>query len=78
MLINIFDFRLLKKHPIEVNGMQESTILNPLKRRVTFIKYRPDGHTYARIYYLTLCEDAIHYQGSRKKSKREACMKIND
>ena len=41
------------------------------------IKFRPNGHTYSRVYFLTMSEDAIHYQGSRYRSKFEACMKIS-
>lgn len=55
----------------------ETSELNPidrLKRRQTFIKFKSNTHTYSRIYYLILSADAIHYLGSRKKSKIEACM----
>lgn len=55
----------------------QTNIVNVLKRRTTFIKYKPTGRTYSRLYYLILSEDAIHYLGSRHKSKRLACM-VND
>lgn len=51
---------------------QQANIVNVLKRRTTFIKYKPNCHSYSRLYYLVLSEDAIHYLGSRKKSKRLA------
>jgi hypothetical protein len=60
----------------DVRQTENIDILNRLKRRVTFIKYKPNGHTYSRVYYLILSEDAIHYQGSRRKSHREACMNV--
>jgi hypothetical protein len=49
-------------------------ILNRLQRRVTCIKFKATGRTYARIYYLTLAEDAIHYQGSKHRAKHQACI----
>ncbi|CAF1340973.1 unnamed protein product [Adineta steineri] len=53
---------------------QQIDIVNPLKRRTTFIKFKPNGRTYSRVYYLVLSEDSIHYRGSKSKSKTEACM----
>jgi len=54
----------------------ESKLVNPLKCRQTFIKFKSTGRTYSRIYFLILSDDAIHYLGSRYKNKREACMTI--
>jgi hypothetical protein len=63
-------------HSLNLSQAQQSDMINRLKPRVTFIKYKLNCHTYSRIYYLTLSEDSIHYQGSKRKSKHEACMKI--
>lgn len=57
-----------------VTQTQQTDLVNFLKRRTTFIKYKSNGQTYSRIYYLVLSEDAIHYLGSKKSSKIEACM----
>jgi hypothetical protein len=54
----------------------DANLIEPLKRRQTFIKFKANGHTYSRIYYLTSSDDAIHYLGSRYRSKYEACMII--
>ena len=51
----------------------DANLIEPLKRRQTFIKFKPNGRTYSRIYYLISSEDAIHYLGSKHKAKREAC-----
>ncbi len=59
--------------PSDIPETEKSNIINRLKRRETFIKFNSSGRTYSRIYYLALSEDAIHYQGSRHKSKHEAC-----
>lgn len=53
---------------------EQTNLLNSLKRRTTFIKYKPNGRTYSRLYYLVLSEDAIHYYGSKRSSKYEACL----
>ena len=61
---------------IDPSGLTESqkrNLVDRLTRRVTFIKHKSNGRTYARIYYLNLSEDAIHYQGSSHRSKHEAC-----
>ncbi|CAF3849368.1 unnamed protein product, partial [Rotaria sordida] len=60
--------------PSNIASTQQIHIVNILKRRTTFIKYKPNGRTYSRIYYLVLSEDAIHYCGSKHKSKHEACV----
>ena len=57
-----------------INQTQQSNIINLLKPRTTFIKYKSNGHTYSRVYYLVLSEDSIHYCGSKRKSKYLACM----
>jgi len=57
-------------------GRLESNLINPLQRRQTFIKFKPNGRTYSRIYYLISSQDAIHYLGSKRKAKYEACMNI--
>jgi hypothetical protein len=67
--------------PSDIPETEKSNIINRLKRRETFIKFNSSGRTYSRIYYLSLSEDAIHYQGSRHKSKLKACrsnVKIED
>ncbi len=63
-------------HLSNMSQTEESDMINRLKRRVTFIKYKSSCHTYARVYYLTLSEDSIDYQGSKYRSKHEACIKI--
>jgi hypothetical protein len=60
--------------PTNITQTQQTNLVNRLKRRTTFIKYKPNGKTYSRLYYLVLSEDSIHYYGSKKKSKIEACM----
>ncbi|CAF1147619.1 unnamed protein product [Adineta ricciae] len=57
-----------------VIDIQQTDLINVLKRRTTFIKYKPNGRTYSRLFYLLLSEDAIHYLGSRHSSKSEACL----
>ncbi|CAF4331739.1 unnamed protein product, partial [Rotaria sordida] len=69
--------RLMNTYSSDVSQLQELNIINQLKHRVTFIKFKSSGHSYSRIYYLNLSEDAIHYLGSKHKSKIEAC-KIKD
>ncbi|CAF1253887.1 unnamed protein product [Rotaria sp. Silwood1] len=69
--------RLMSIDSSTTNQLQDSNLIDQLKHRVTFIKFKSSGRTYSRIYYLNLSEDAIHYLGSRHKSKREAC-KIKD
>lgn len=73
-----FAFRLMNTHSSNVTSEQELSIVTPLKRWVTFIKFKSSGRTYSRVYYLTLSEDAIHYRGSKRKSKFEACTKNSD
>ena len=73
-LISIF--RLMATHSSNLDETEELNMINRLKRRVTFIKYKSNCHTYSRIYYLSLSEDSINYQGSRHKSKHEACINI--
>ncbi|UJR09709.1 hypothetical protein I4U23_013938 [Adineta vaga] len=68
--------RLMSTDSSDLTETQKSNLLDGLKRRVTFIKYKRNGRTYSRIYYLVLAEDAIHYRGSTH-SKREAC-KVKD
>jgi len=60
--------------PSNITQAQQTNLVNILKRRTTFIKYKPNGRTYSRLYYLVLSEDSIHYFGSKTKSKNEACM----
>lgn len=62
-------------HPdeVEITDEQKAHLIDRLKRRTTFIKYKVNGRTYSRLYYLLLSEDAIHYQGSRRRSKHDAC-----
>ncbi|CAF3304858.1 unnamed protein product [Rotaria sp. Silwood2] len=69
--------RLMSINASAESQLQASNIINQLKCRQTFVKFKSSGHTYSRIYYLTLSEDAIHYLGSKHKSKNEAC-KIKD
>jgi hypothetical protein len=60
--------------PSSITETQQTELVNFLKHRTTFIKYKPTGRTYSRLYYLVLSEDSIHYRGSKKKSKVEACL----
>jgi hypothetical protein len=60
--------------PSNTTETQQTDLVNVLKRRITFIKYKPNGRTYSRLYYLVLSEDSIHYLGSKRKSKTEACL----
>ncbi|CAF3806889.1 unnamed protein product [Adineta steineri] len=68
---------LMTTDSTSLSEIQKTNVIDQLKRRVTFIKYKSNGRTYSRIYYVNLSEDAIHYQGSKRKSKHEAC-KIKD
>ena len=63
--------------PSAIVQTHQTNMVNHLKRRTTFIKYRPNGRTYSRLYYLVLSEDSIHYTSAKYKSIREAC-KIKD
>jgi hypothetical protein len=60
---------------MHLNSVEPSSndLVSRLKRRTTLIKHKANGHTYSRVYYLALSEDAIHYQGSRYRKKHEAC-----
>ncbi|CAF2947920.1 unnamed protein product [Rotaria sp. Silwood2] len=60
--------------PSNIISTQQTNIVNILKHQTTFIKYKPNARTYSRLYYLVLSEDAIHYFGSKHKSKSQACM----
>ena len=60
--------------PSNITQTHQTNLVNLLKRRTTFIKYRPNGRTYSRLYYLILSEDSIHYRGSKNNAKRQACM----
>jgi len=53
---------------------QQTDLINPIQRRTTFIKFKSNGRSYSRVYYLVLSEDAIHYIGSKSSSKIQACM----
>lgn len=66
--------RIMDDNPSTITETQQTDLVNSLKRRTTFIKYKPTARSYSRLYYLVLSEDAIHYLGSRIKSKREACL----
>lgn len=57
-----------------ITQTQQTDLVNFLKRRTTFIKYKANGQRYSRLYYLVLSEDAIHYRGSKTATKTEACM----
>ena len=67
-------FRLMDVNPTNITQTQQTNLVNQLKRRTTFVKYKPNGRSYSRLYYLVLSEDAIEYYGSKHKSKREACL----
>ncbi|CAF4038102.1 unnamed protein product, partial [Adineta steineri] len=56
-----------------INAIEELNILNRLKCGQTFIKFKSNGHSYSRIYYLDIFENAIHYSGSSHKFKHKAC-----
>jgi hypothetical protein len=74
-IIKVFvDFRLINTNSSDENEPLESNLINRLQRRQTFIKFKPNGRTYSRIYYLISSQDAIHYLGSKHKAKHEACM----
>ncbi len=76
-IINDFSyFRLMNTDLFDQTEQLESQLIKPLIHRQTFIKFKANGHTYSRIYYLTSSDDAIHYLGSRYRSKYEACMII--
>jgi len=60
--------------PSNIVNNEQVDLINRLKHRTTFIKYKSNGRTYSRLYYLVLSEDSIHYLGSKHKSKYEACM----
>ncbi|CAF3395848.1 unnamed protein product [Rotaria sp. Silwood1] len=66
--------RIMDNDPSNIISTQQTNIVNIMKRRTTFIKHKPNGRTYSRLYYLVLSEDAIHYFSSKHKSKRQACM----
>ncbi|CAF3334143.1 unnamed protein product [Rotaria socialis] len=66
--------RLTNHDPTTIVSSHQTDAVNILKRRTTFVKYKSTGRTYARLYYLVLSEDSIHYLGSRTKSKRQACI----
>jgi hypothetical protein len=68
-----FLIRIMDTDSSNITQTQQTNLVNLLKRRTTFIKYKPNGRTYSRLYYLALSEDSIHYFGSRVKSKDEAC-----
>jgi hypothetical protein len=57
-------------------GQTEANLIDHLKHRQTFIKFKSTGRTYARTYYLNSSDDEIHYLGSKHRSKYEACMII--
>ena len=61
-------------NPTSITQIEQNNLVNQLKRRTTFIKYKPNGRSYSRVYFLVLSEDAIHYQGSKSKSKSQACL----
>ncbi|CAF1285163.1 unnamed protein product [Adineta steineri] len=56
-----------------INAIEELNILNRLKCGQTFIKFKSNGHSYSRIYYLDIFENAIHYSGSSHKFKHKSC-----
>lgn len=61
-------FRLMHRS----STMNEISI-DRLKEHRTFVKYKSNGKTYSRIYFLNLAEDAIEYLGSRNSSKDRRC-----
>ena len=61
-------------NPTGIDETEQNNLVNRLKRRTTLIKYKPTGRTYSRVYYLSLSEDVIRYQGSKNKSKSQACL----
>lgn len=71
---SFWDFsRILETNSSSLTQAQQIDLINPLKRRTTFIKYKSSGRSYSRIYHLVLSEDSIHYIGSKSPSKIEAC-----
>lgn len=48
-------------------------MVDRIKRRTNFVKFKPNGKTYSRIYFLALSEDEIHYVGSKSPKKYLAC-----
>jgi hypothetical protein len=66
--------RLMDINPSGMTDIQQSELVNQLKRQVTFIKYKSNGRSYSRLYYLVLSEDAVDYQGSKRKSNHQACL----
>ena len=66
--------RLMDVNPTNITQTQQTNLVNQLKRRATFVKYKSTGRSYSRLYYLVLSEDAIEYYGSRHKQRRQACL----
>lgn len=63
--------RIMDINPTGSNEIEQNNLVNQLKRRTTLIKYKANGRSYSRLYYLGLSEDAIFYQGSKNKSKSQ-------
>lgn len=61
-------------NPTNITQTQQTNLVNQLKRRSTFVKYKSTGRSYSRLYYLVLSEDAIEYYGSKHKQRRQACL----
>jgi inactive phospholipase C-like protein 2 len=74
ILINLISIRIMDNDPSAIIQTHQTNMVNCLQRRTTFIKYRPNGLTYSRVYFLVLSEDSIHYMSAKYKSIREACM----
>ena len=54
-----------------------ANLIESLKLRQTFIKFKANGRSYSRVYFLNSSADIVLYLGSRKKLKCEACMTVH-
>lgn len=54
-------------------AVDRGSLIDRLKHRQTFIKYKSNGRHYARVYFLNAAEDAIYYFSRKHKAQREAC-----
>jgi hypothetical protein len=69
-----FLFRLLSTDVLDQTKELRDNLIERLKHRQTFVKFKSNGRTYSRIYFLNSSDDIVLYLGSRYKLKREACM----
>ncbi|CAF0937386.1 unnamed protein product, partial [Didymodactylos carnosus] len=53
-------------------GKDKNPVVQSLKKRTTFVKYKSNGRSYSRIYFLTTSEDAVDYFGSKRNETERA------